>query len=82
MATRVKIRSKTGTTRSAGAIQVPANTQDLAAAVEQLQETVNKLIAGFNAHQHAAFNAAPSTGLIAGNATVADVALFTTAPTS
>lgn len=82
MAIRVKIRSKAGGTRTTGAIQVPANQQDIAAAIEQLQETVNKLIAAYNTHQHAALNAAPAVGLIAGNAAVADAALFTTPPTS
>lgn len=32
-------------------------------AIIQLQNTVNDLIANYNAHQHAALNAAPSTNL-------------------
>lgn len=81
MAAPVKIRSKTGTTRTTGAIQVPTNDQDLAAAVEQLQATVNELIKHFNAHQHSALNAAPATDLHTGAGATAQT-LFTTAPTS
>lgn len=92
MATPVKIRSKAGTTRSAGTIQVPTNEQDVAAAIEQaqaaigaLQTVVVDIIAKFNAHTHTANDTAVIVGqrpaaLTA--ATAAAVNLFPAAPTS
>lgn len=48
------------------AVAVPVNPEDLLVAVKQLQDTVNELIAHFNAHQHSALNAAPATDLHTG----------------
>lgn len=81
MAARRSIRSKAGTKRTFGGVQVPANQQDIAAAVEQLQDSLNEVIVRFNAHQHAALNAVPSTTLVTG-AGAADASLFTAAPSS
>lgn len=60
MASPKKIRTKAGTPAPQGnAVQVPRDENDLAAAVVQLQNTVNALIAShnalvtkFNAHTH------------------------------
>lgn len=83
MALRRTIKTLAGTKRPANnsstgrsAVNVPLHQGDLANSVEQLQETVNELITRFNAHQHSALNAAPSTTLVTGTA-VADTGLFT-----
>lgn len=81
MAPPVKIRPMAGGTRTAGSIQVPVNTQDLAAAVEQLQASLNAVMARFNVHVHASSGAGAPTVLLDGT-TAAASGLFTTPPTS
>lgn len=50
---------------------VPQDLAALAAAVLQLQNTVNALQFNYNLHQHAALNAAPSTNLATSTAQAA-----------
>jgi hypothetical protein len=45
---------------------VPLDDGTVMQAVNQLQNTLNELIKHYNAHQHAALNAAPSTELHTG----------------
>jgi hypothetical protein len=45
---------------------VPLDDGSVWQAIVQLQNTVNELIKHFNAHQHSALNAAPSTDLQTG----------------
>lgn len=73
MALRKILKSKAGTKRTAGSVQVPLDSQALAAAVEQLQETVNEVISRYNAHADAAHTGANK---VTGTA-VADTSLFT-----
>lgn len=59
----------TAADNAAAAYDPPATPLDdgtVRQAVNQLQNTVNELIKHFNAHQHAALNAAPSTDLHTG----------------
>lgn len=81
MASPVKIRSKAGTTRAPGGIQVPVNTQDVSAAVEQLQDTVNAIIVWANAHVHGSSGAGAPTTTIDGTKKTAS-GFFTTPATS
>ena len=61
----------TPTTLSSVNPVTPLNLNTLYAAVLQLQATVNELIVNHNLHQHSALSAAPSVGLIDGNAEAA-----------
>ena len=83
MAARKIIQTLAGTKRPSrnsstgrSTVAVPVNSAHLADAIEQLQETVNELQVRFNAHQHSALNAAPSTNQVTGTAQ-ADAGLFT-----
>lgn len=54
-----------------GPPSAPLDGNSAIAAVVQLGNTLNELIKHFNAHQHAALNAAPSTDLHTGAGAVA-----------
>lgn len=56
---------------------VPLDYGSVVQAINQLANTVNELIKHYNAHQHAALNAAPSTDLHTGAGATAQN-LFTT----
>jgi hypothetical protein len=78
MAAPRKVRAKSGGARAAGTIQTPVNTQDLTAAVEQLQASLNELTVRYNAHADAAH--AGANKVTGAAQTAAD--LFVAAPTS
>lgn len=79
MALPKKLRRRGGTSGpAAGSVQVPLQQEDLKAAVEQLQASVNEVISRFNAHTHSAGAvAAPDAATRVQGLVVADTSLFT-----
>lgn len=77
MAAPKTIRRKAGPVAEPGAVQVPLNWEDLLAAVQQLQATVNEVVVAFNAHKHA--TAADEPDVLVDGGGAADADLFTDA---
>lgn len=80
MAAPKKVRTKAGTTRSTGSVQVPLNEQDVVASIDQLQDTVNALvvklnsvITDLNAHTHGGVTVGAGVSAIKGSAAITAV---------